>query len=78
MEVDQLVGCTTRSVRQERGLAIQALAHQANVSAAWLGERERGRQNVSVAVPDRLAKVLGFEAWELLQPQGGPETKKAP
>jgi transcriptional regulator with XRE-family HTH domain len=54
------------------------LAHQANVSAAWLAERERGRRDVSVAVLDRLAKVLGVEAWEFLQPQGGPETKKAP
>jgi transcriptional regulator with XRE-family HTH domain len=39
---------------------------------------ERGRQNVSVVVLDRLAKVLRIEAWELLQPQEGLETKKAP
>ena len=38
-------------------------------------ELERGRQNVSVVVLDRLAKVLGIEAWELLQPQEGLETK---
>ena len=50
MEVEQFVGWTTPSLRQERGLAIQALAHQADVSAAWL---------------DRLAKVLGIEAWRL-------------
>jgi hypothetical protein len=27
----------TRTIRQARSLTIQALAHQANVSAAWLG-----------------------------------------
>lgn len=68
MEVKKLVGWNIRRVRQERGLTIEALAHQADVTAPWLGEVERGRQNVSVMVLDRLAKVLEVETWELLKP----------
>ena len=37
MEVEQLVGWTIRWLRQQRGLTNRALAHQADVSAAWLG-----------------------------------------
>jgi hypothetical protein len=44
MEVKQLVGWNIRRVRQERGLTIEALAHQAHVSAAWLGEEFKNGQ----------------------------------
>jgi transcriptional regulator with XRE-family HTH domain len=44
MEVKQLAGWNIRRVRQERGLTIEALAHQAHVSAAWLGEEFRNGQ----------------------------------
>lgn len=74
MEVKELVGWNIRQARQARELTIEALAEQADVTPAWLGELERGRQNVSVVVLDRLAKALSIEPWELLK----PETKKAP
>lgn len=61
-------GAVVRRVRQEREMSIEDLAHQVEVNSSWLGELERGRQNVSVVVLDRLAKVLGVEAWELLRP----------
>jgi transcriptional regulator with XRE-family HTH domain len=76
MEVKKLIGWRIRQVRQERGLTIEALAHQAKVTAPWLGELERGRQNVGVVVLDRLAKALKVEAWELLKPQESPKTKR--
>jgi len=72
------VGWNIRKARQARDLTIEALAHQADVTAPWLGELERGRENVSVVVLDRLAKVLEMETWELLRPQTAPKPKKAP
>jgi transcriptional regulator with XRE-family HTH domain len=75
MEVKKLVGWKIRQVRQERGLTIEVLADQAKVTAPWLGELERGRQNVSVVVLDRLAKALKVETWELLKPHESPKTK---
>lgn len=44
MEVKQLVGWNIRRVRQERGLTIEGLAHQAHVSAAWLSEEFKNGQ----------------------------------
>jgi predicted metal-binding membrane protein len=38
MEVEHPAGWNARRIRQARGRAIGALAHQAHVSAAWLGE----------------------------------------
>jgi hypothetical protein len=49
MEVEQLVGWNVRTVRQERGLIIEALAHQAHVSAAWLGEEFKNSQALAVS-----------------------------
>jgi transcriptional regulator with XRE-family HTH domain len=49
MEVRQLVGWNIRRVRQERGLTIEALAHQAHVSAAWLGEEFKNDQAPAVS-----------------------------
>jgi hypothetical protein len=49
MEVKQLVGWNIRRVRQERGLTIEALAHQAHVSAAWLGEEFKNGQAPAVS-----------------------------
>src|SRR5882757_6339853 len=49
MEVKQLVGWNSRRVRQERGLIIEALAHQAHVSAAWLGEEFKNGQAPAVS-----------------------------
>ena len=52
MEVKQLVGWNIRRVRQERGLTIEALAHQAHVSAAWLGEEFKNGQAPPYRPPD--------------------------
>jgi len=58
MKVKQLVGWTNRSVRQERGLAIQALSHQADVSAAWLGAPEGdGRTSIRLRALRRDRRV---------------------
>ena len=52
MEVKQLVGWNIRRVRLERGLTIEALAHQAHVSAAWLGEEFKNGQAPPYRPPD--------------------------
>jgi hypothetical protein len=44
VEIKPLVGWNIRRVCQERGLTIEAFAHHADASAAWLGRTSRRRE----------------------------------
>ena len=73
MEVKQLVGWNIRRVRQERGLTIEALAHQAHVSAAWLGEEFKNGQApaVSAAGAVALEEPARTAAWKTIASTSG-------
>jgi transcriptional regulator with XRE-family HTH domain len=60
------LGRQLRAVRQQRALSMQALADQAGISRAWLGEIERGAASPSVDVVRRLANTLGVAVSSLL------------
>jgi transcriptional regulator with XRE-family HTH domain len=60
-----------RRIRVERGISQERLALEANVDRSYVGRLERGRENPTLAILERLARVLGVPATELLgQPQG--------
>jgi len=60
------LGAHLRQLREERALALAALAREAGISRRYLTEAEAGRANLSVAVLQRLAEALGSSAAELL------------
>ncbi len=60
------LGRQIRSVRQQQGLSMQALAAHAEISRAWLGEVERGTASPSVDMVRRLANSLGVSISSLL------------
>src|SRR5689334_16314976 len=62
----QAVGREIRHVRQRRRLSMQALADEAGISRAWLGEIERGAASPSVDIVRRLADALGVSIGSLL------------
>lgn len=80
MEVRKLVGWNIRRLRLDRGLTIEALAGEADVSPAYLGQLERGRENVGIVLLDRLSRALGAELSDLVaKPQPSEElTRTSP
>ena len=57
----QHVGTNIRSLRDERGLSQQDLAHQAGVSRRTIAALETGQVNISLAKLDAIAVVLGVD-----------------
>lgn len=60
------LGARLAELREQQGLALSALAHQAEISRRYLTEAEAGRANLSVVVLQRLAEALGTSAADLL------------
>ena len=65
-----LVGANLRRLRVERGLSQERLAFDAGVDRSYVGGMERGEENPTVDVLDRLATMLAVHVGELLAPLG--------
>ena len=61
MNARDLVAWNLRRLRVERGLAQEALAVDASIDRAYVGRVERGLENPTVAVLERLAVALQCE-----------------
>ncbi len=69
------LGTRIRSLRQDQGKKLAAVARQAAVSLQYLSEVERGLKSPSLQVLSRIAGALGVTAVELLSgvaPYDGP------
>ena len=58
LELQKIVGQNIRAFRRGKAWSIEQLAEHANVSPAYLGELERGRENVSIKTISSIAKAL--------------------
>jgi DNA-binding Xre family transcriptional regulator len=63
----QLLGANIRKYRNARKWSIETLAEHANMDPSYLGEIERGRENITIRTLDRIAKALGVKASVLLE-----------
>jgi transcriptional regulator with XRE-family HTH domain len=54
----KLVGRNIRKYRYAKNWSIEKLAEHAGVSPAYLGELERGRENISIKTLEGIAKAL--------------------
>ena len=63
----KLTGHNIRTYRASKGWSIEKLAEHADISPAYLGELERGRENVSIRTLSRIAKALKVKPYELLK-----------
>ena len=64
--LEGIVGANVRRLRRERGLTQEDMAHRAEISVRYLSSVEAGRENVTIAVLERLALVLSVSAASLL------------
>ena len=58
-------GARLRTLRKERGLSQEALAHLAGVHSTHAGGVERGEYNISLANIHEFAKALGVDVRDL-------------
>lgn len=74
MDGRSLVAWNLRKERVARGLSQEALASAADLDRTYIGGLERGIENPTVAVLDRLAGALGIHVSALLlEPLSGHE-----
>jgi ribosome-binding protein aMBF1 (putative translation factor) len=61
------LGTTIRALRQEHGLTIETLAHNADLHPTYVSGIERGRHNPTLDVLNRLASALHIRLSELIR-----------
>lgn len=71
--LDQL-GAAIRKLREDRGLSIEALAHESDLHTLSISRIERGRQNPSWMALSRIADVLKVELLDLVRLAGEQPT----
>jgi transcriptional regulator with XRE-family HTH domain len=67
MDLRIIVGLNIRHLREARGMAQDALAHDADVHVTYLSGVENGRRNITLLVLQRLAKGLGVTPEDLVR-----------
>ena len=67
MDIREVLALNVRKCRRDQGLSQEELAHRAGIDRTYISSIERRRYAASVDVLDRLARVLGVEAADLLR-----------
>jgi transcriptional regulator with XRE-family HTH domain len=67
MEIREVLALNLRKLRQAQGLSQEELAHRAEIDRTYVSALERSVYAAGIDVVDRLARVLGVEASDLLR-----------
>ena len=78
MKAGALVARNIRRLRVARGLSQEVLAVDAEIDRTYISRLERGLENPSVAVLERLAKALSANIEELFRVPRAGETAPRP
>ena len=78
MNIREVLALNVRKFREARRLSQEELADRADVDRTYVSSIERCRYSTGVDVIDRIARVFGVEASDLLKrPNDHGERKKA-
>lgn len=66
MEIRDILAHNLKTHRLAQGLSQEELAHRAGIDRTYISSLERSVYAAGIDVVDRLAKVLGMEASDLL------------
>jgi transcriptional regulator with XRE-family HTH domain len=66
MEIREVLAVNLRKLRRAKGLSQEELAHRAKIDRTYISSLERSVYAAGIDVVDRLARVLGVEAADLL------------
>lgn len=67
MNIREVLALNLRKLRRTRGLSQEELAHRAKIDRTYISSLERSIYAAGIDVVDRLARVLGVEAADLLR-----------
>jgi transcriptional regulator with XRE-family HTH domain len=76
MEIREILAANLRKLRRVKGLSQEELAHRAEIDRTYISALERSVYAASIDVLDRLARVLGVEAADLLRRTSSTGDKK--
>jgi transcriptional regulator with XRE-family HTH domain len=77
MKARKLVAWNLRRIRVARDLSQEALGADAGVDRAYVGRLERGLENPTIGLLERLARVMSVPMSELfIQPRAGESPPK--
>lgn len=66
-EINKKVGASIRKHREKKGITQEALAFDADLHRAYIGQIERGEKNIGVQNLEKIAKALGIKTELLLK-----------
>ncbi len=55
-----------KTLRQEKGMSQEALAHDADLDRTYIPSIEKGERNISITVIEKIAKALKVKMADLL------------
>ena len=64
----QVFARNVRVVRVNAGISQERVADEAQLDRTFIGSLERGERNISIDNVERISKVIGYPAHELLRP----------
>jgi transcriptional regulator with XRE-family HTH domain len=67
MDIREILALNLRKLRRVRGISQEELAHRAKIDRTYISSLERNLYAASIDVVDRIARVLGVEASDLLK-----------
>ncbi|OGX30653.1 MAG: transcriptional regulator [Omnitrophica WOR_2 bacterium RIFCSPHIGHO2_01_FULL_48_9] len=65
-EINKKVGNNIRTYREKKGLTQEALAFEADLHRAYIGQIERGEKNIGVQNLEKISKALKIKISKLL------------
>ena len=66
MGTKELLGTRVRELRKARELTLERLAEKANVDVKYLGNIERGKENPTIGILEKLAGALSVKVYQIL------------
>jgi len=66
-DINKIVGKNIRKYREKKGLTQEALAYEADLHRAYIGQIERGEKNIGVKNLEKIAKALHINIKNLLE-----------
>ncbi|WP_065755786.1 helix-turn-helix domain-containing protein [Bradyrhizobium paxllaeri] len=79
MDIREILALNLRKLRRVRGISQEELAHRAKIDRTYISSLERNLYAASIDVLDRIARVLGVEASDLLKrPPTAPKKHRSP
>jgi len=75
MDIREVFATNLKRLRHERGLSQEELAHRADIDRTYVSSLERSVYAAGIDVVDRIARVLGVEAADMLRRPDARNTK---